>query len=261
MAQNWVIPANTTETVTAPLDKTVFDLLWMGSGSTLRILVDTRIQVIDAHFEDGCKITGSAPASAAPKPPTPNPYAGVAGQCDSGLSGTPGRWGEAGQRGRNISMEIGLSSIGSLLVESNGQPGGDGGDGGEGQGGGGAKCVLCRGGGGGPGGPGGGGGSGGDGGTIVFSWSPIKELATKIGALDADVQEAFNANTFALANLTLVAEPGNGGRGGLGGGGGRGGDSVNCGLFGQTGGDPGGHGADGARGVVGRRIKPVQIKT
>ena len=126
-------------------------------------------------------------------------------ECGDGHHGSHGTEGGNGGQGRNITLNIGLESLGSLHVDVSGGRGGDGGNGGEGEDAGfGKTCLRANGG---NGGNAGSGGNGGNGGELRLSlWSvnsaqPINRL----------LQRLSTSADFGIAGLGGKA--GNGGAG------------------------------------------------
>lgn len=266
------ILAGQTLTVTAnnPL-LSLYDVLEMEDNSKLIAKIDINLQALSATFGQNCVIDGSASDAKNGDHPTSIPK--QAPQRGTGTEGYAGGNGFNGERGRNITLQIGIRSIGSLLVKSNGGRGGDGAQGGTGGQGGGALCIEGPGGSGGRAGVGGNAGAGGDSGVILIRWmnSPHSDLInTPSGAISysnlrgvllKERQLPANYHGSILASLPGLQMPeakgGQPGHPGLPGTPGRGGDGVNCGFYSQGGGSAGSSNRGGSTNHGGASIPPI----
>ncbi len=242
----------------------------MGDNSTLILKRNLILRAFSSLFGNNCLIEGSGAAQAANGADQTHVPA-QAGQLDAGYNGWDGGNGQTGQAGFNVDFHLGIHSIGSLLIRSNGGHGGNGGRGGIGGQGGGATCLGGPGGSGGHGGKGGRAGWGGPSGQIKFQWSPIGPAWTKNFATLMRELEAAKAHGFVSLpsgqklfyasppGLTVEATGGLAGAAGWAGFGGRGGDGVSCIGYGQPGGHVGDNGQLGEGGLPGRTYPPIVV--
>ena len=167
----------------------------------------------------------------------PHGSSGASGaDCRSGWAGVAGRNGGSGMPGKNVSLNLKIRSIGSLLIQVNGTNGGDGGNGGNGGKGGNSTCS-CNAGNGGNAGSGGNGGNGGIGGVVSIVYSKTGKVSVS------------NSN-FLVQNSG--GRGGVGGGGGIGGQGGAGGGCTDPKAAARKPGLAGANGARGSDGVAGR---------
>jgi hypothetical protein len=255
----------------------IFNNFVMEDNAQITCKASVVIQAINATFGNNCKIicSGESGTNAANQNYVPP----GADYCNSGAEGRVGNPGVHGTNGYDFTLQIGLQSIGSLSIQSNGGHGGNGGKGGDGAKGGQAKCLACRGGGGGRGGMGGNGGNGGDSGQITLIWAPLPSYKAAVERRSGGREKFDNLIHQAMmvhgglsipstntqlspllpSNLELQYSGGMPGASGHGGPGGHGGDGVSClfNAYGMNGGDPGGVGLQGSVGAPGRSKIPV----
>jgi hypothetical protein len=205
-------------------EKLLVERLVMEDGS--KIIIESRefeLHALSASFGRNVEIIaiGSPGKTGANGENIP----GQAGYCEKGTQGGNGSAGSPGKDGANISITVGLESLGSLKIDASGGKGGNGGNGGNGQTGGVAKGdYTCHGGDGGDGGNGGDGGGGGKGGNVTFKyWNMLDMDAIK--ALKSTQAGAALLDKFTVG-LDIVNNGGTSGTGGApgfgaGGGGGR----------------------------------------
>lgn len=198
-------------------------------------------------FEEGASIIGVGQSYAGTAQAGAN--GGNGGNCHTGKRAGDGAIGRNGLNGIPVSIEMGVKSFGSLLIDASGGDAEGGGRGGRGGTGGRADISeYCKGGSGGYGGRGGDGGRGGNGASVSVTWWPVGDLP----------KNAFTGNN--LNGLTILSEGGEGGALGPSGPGGSGGPSrckkitfiKTCRGSGPTGtpGKQGSRGADGLGGEI-----------
>src|SRR5690606_32669488 len=128
-----------------------------------------RVYAKQASIGQGVVIDGRGAAGAAGAPGIDRKDA--AKDCDDGRAGGNGAPGTSGGKGVDLNLWLGVDSLGSLAIQTDGGVGGDGGKGGRGQDGG--KVNRCDGPKGGAGGKGGIGGAGGQGGAVDFTYAAL----------------------------------------------------------------------------------------
>ena len=242
----------------APL---ILSHLIMGNNSTLRlpntVTEDNRWEIKANRADIGHHVRIDASGQ-----PGQNGEQGSGGANRGQCAGTPrgGTGGEGGRgtdglSGRSIMLDIGFSSLGSLVIDTTGGDGGNGGPGGSGGKGRDADVdypiPICHGGDGGPGGTGGPGGDGGDGGSI---------------SVKLDLSASINVVPI-LDSLELRASGGSFGEHGSSGAGGPGGNGdrscaplLGTPCISRGGGQRGAGGANGVNGQPGLGGKPVVVE-
>lgn len=235
-AADLTIPAGQAYTVGAAQSDLRLDHLTVGDNARITFapgVTSWRVYAKQATIGQNVVIDGRGAAGAAGENGVDR--SGDAKDCEDGRSGGNGAAGGVGGDGVAMTLWLGVESLGSLAIQTDGGAGGNGGKGGKGQNSG--KVNRCDGPHGGAGGNGGVGGSGGKGGAVAFTSFAVGKSAS-------------------AADRVRISS--SGGRSGSGGLSGSGGDTVE-GKFQRTpagdrwfkGGEAGVSGAVGSAGING----------
>src|SRR5690606_25119554 len=144
LAADLTVPAGQTYTISAGQSDLRLDHLTLGDNARITFapgVSSWRVYAKQASIGQGVVIDGRGAAGAAGAPGIDRKDA--AKDCDDGRAGGNGAPGTSGGKGVDLNLWLGVDSLGSLAIQTDGGVGGDGGKGGRGQDGG--KVNRCDG--------------------------------------------------------------------------------------------------------------------